>query len=240
MGTDLTRTYDTPFIGREVDLAISPGGYSRRRVAGSFGPARHRRRRTRDREEPDRRRARGHTSICKPDVTTWRQGRCLPLRRRHHLSGPWGELLKAHAGILESDTTSVASGQSSIASFPRAKSSRVVPSAATPAARHRSVVVRRARGAVHRLATVPPAHRRPRPRSARLRGSALGRRIHAGVPGTSDRSRRGRGVARGRDQPDPSCSSGTRTTRTACRTRHSVNLNPALGGRNRAPGRLPF
>ena len=100
-GTDLTRTHDTPFIGREIDLALlkghlrqdrrrrarpsssrwwgSPGSASRRIVAEL-----------------------GAYVDTKPELITWRQGRCLPYGEGITF---WalGEIVKAHAGILESD-----------------------------------------------------------------------------------------------------------------------------------------
>ncbi len=114
LGTDLTRTYDTPFIGREVDLAILRGVFDKT-VAGRsvqlvtvVG-------------EPGLGKSRivaelGAYLDRKPDVTVWRQGRCLPYGDGITY---WalGEILKAHAGILESDATSVA----------QAKLERVLP-----------------------------------------------------------------------------------------------------------------
>jgi class 3 adenylate cyclase/tetratricopeptide (TPR) repeat protein len=104
-GTDLTRTHDTPFIGREIDLALlkaifdktvaadapqlvtvvgEPGLGKSRIVAELFGYI-----------------------DTKPELITWRQGRCLPYGEGITF---WalGEILKAHAGILESDTPQVA------------------------------------------------------------------------------------------------------------------------------------
>ena len=105
LGTDLTRTHDTPFIGREIDLAILRGIFDKTVAATSVqlvtvvG-------------EPGLGKSRivaelGSYVDSKPDLTTWRQGRCLPFGEGITY---WalGEILKAHAGILESDTTSVA------------------------------------------------------------------------------------------------------------------------------------
>ena len=105
LGTDLTRTHDTPFIGREIDLAILRGIFDKTVAATSVqlvtvvG-------------EPGLGKSRivaelGSYVDSKPDLITWRQGRCLPYGEGITY---WalGEILKAHAGILESDTTSVA------------------------------------------------------------------------------------------------------------------------------------
>ena len=48
-GTDLTRTHDTPFIGREIDLALLKGIFDKTR-RGELAPARHRGRGTRARQ----------------------------------------------------------------------------------------------------------------------------------------------------------------------------------------------
>ena len=77
----------------------------------------------------------------------------------------------------------------------------MVPPAPVAASRYRSVVVRRTRGAVHRLAAVPRIHRRPGPDGARLRGHALGRRIDVGLPGVPDPSRRERAAPGRRHRP---------------------------------------
>jgi class 3 adenylate cyclase/tetratricopeptide (TPR) repeat protein len=105
LGTDLARTYDSPFIGREVDLAILRGIFDKTVAASSVqlvtvvG-------------EPGLGKSRivaelGTYVDTRPDLTTWRQGRCLPYGEGITY---WalGEILKAHAGILESDATSVA------------------------------------------------------------------------------------------------------------------------------------
>ncbi len=108
LGTDLTRTHDTPFIGREIDLALLKGIFDKTVAATSpqlvtvVG-------------EPGLGKSRivaelGDYIDGKPDLITWRQGRCLPYGEGITF---WalGEILKAHAGILESDTTDVASAK---------------------------------------------------------------------------------------------------------------------------------
>jgi class 3 adenylate cyclase/tetratricopeptide (TPR) repeat protein len=104
-GTDLTRTHDTPFIGREIDLALLKGIFDKTVASGSpqlvtvVG-------------EPGLGKSRIVAELfgyieTKPELITWRQGRCLPYGEGITF---WalGEILKAHAGILESDAPSVA------------------------------------------------------------------------------------------------------------------------------------
>jgi class 3 adenylate cyclase/tetratricopeptide (TPR) repeat protein len=108
LGTDLTRTHDTPFIGREIDLGLLKGifektvaanapqlitvvgepGVGKSRIVAEFG-----------------------TSVDdRPEPVTWRQGRCLPYGEGITF---WalGEILKAHAGILDSDAPDVATAK---------------------------------------------------------------------------------------------------------------------------------
>ncbi|HET6174570.1 MAG TPA: AAA family ATPase [Gaiellales bacterium] len=113
-GTDLTRTHDSPFVGREIDLAILKGVFDKTVAASSVqlvtvvG-------------EPGLGKSRivaelGEYVDTRPDLVTWRQGRCLPYGEGITF---WalGEILKAHTGILESDSPEVA----------RAKLDRVLP-----------------------------------------------------------------------------------------------------------------
>jgi class 3 adenylate cyclase/tetratricopeptide (TPR) repeat protein len=104
LGTDLTR-HDTPFVGREIDLSILKGLFDKTLAADSpqlvtvVG-------------EPGLGKSRivaelrGYVDGI-PALITWRQGRCLPYGEGITF---WalGEILKAHAGILESDTSRVA------------------------------------------------------------------------------------------------------------------------------------
>jgi class 3 adenylate cyclase/tetratricopeptide (TPR) repeat protein len=105
-GADLIRTHESPFVGREVEKTLLQGLFERsardssvqlvtlvgepgvgksRLVAELFGYL----------EEL-------------PDLITWRQGRCLPYGEGITF---WalGEILKAHAGIYESDAPAAAS-----------------------------------------------------------------------------------------------------------------------------------
>jgi class 3 adenylate cyclase/tetratricopeptide (TPR) repeat protein len=113
-GTDLSRTHDSPFVGREIDLAILKGVFDKTLAARSvqlvtvIG-------------EPGLGKSRivaelGDYVDARPDLVTWRQGRCLPYGEGITF---WalGEILKAHTGILESDPPEVA----------RAKLERVLP-----------------------------------------------------------------------------------------------------------------
>ena len=105
LGTDLSRTHDSPFIGREIDLAMLKGIFDKTVAASSpqlvtvVG-------------EPGLGKSRivaelGAYVDDKPELITWRQGRCLPYGEGITF---WalGEILKAHAGILESDAPDVA------------------------------------------------------------------------------------------------------------------------------------
>ena len=107
-GTDLTRTHDTPFIGREIDLAILKGIFDKTVAANSpqlvtvVG-------------EPGLGKSRivaelGAYIDTEPELITWRQGRCLPYGEGITF---WalGEIVKAHAGILESDAPDVATSK---------------------------------------------------------------------------------------------------------------------------------
>ena len=104
-GTDLTRTHDSPFIGREIDLALLKGIFDKTVASNSVqlvtvvG-------------EPGLGKSRIVAELFayvdgRPDTTIWRQGRCLPYGEGITF---WalGEILKAHTGILESDPSAVA------------------------------------------------------------------------------------------------------------------------------------
>ena len=104
-GTDLTRAHDTPLVGREVDLAILKALYDKSVAARSVqlvtvvG-------------EPGIGKSRIVAELfryidSRPELTTWRQGRCLPYGEGITF---WalGEIVKAHAGILESDASQLA------------------------------------------------------------------------------------------------------------------------------------
>ena len=100
LGTDVTRVHDGPFVGREIDLALMSRGVrqDRRRLHGAAG---HRRRR------PGMGKSRlvaelGRYVDARPELVTWRQGRCLPYGEGITF---WAlsEVVKAHAGILDSD-----------------------------------------------------------------------------------------------------------------------------------------
>ncbi|MGB2874912.1 MAG: adenylate/guanylate cyclase domain-containing protein [Gaiellaceae bacterium] len=107
-GTDLTRTHTTPFVGRELELRLlqdtfqralrdtsvqlvtivgEPGVGKSRLVAEFF-----------------------HYIDDRPELILWRQGRCLPYGEGISF---WalGEIVKAQAGILESDSPEVAAGK---------------------------------------------------------------------------------------------------------------------------------
>ncbi len=107
-GTDITRQYKTPLVGRELEKPLLIGTFERATqqrsvqlvtVVGEPGV--------------------GKTRLvaellayiaAKPDFTRWRQGRCLPYGEGITF---WalGEIVKAEAGILESDSIEVAAAK---------------------------------------------------------------------------------------------------------------------------------
>ena len=93
-GTDLTRTHDTPFIGREIDLALLKGIFDKTVASSSVqlvtvvG-------------EPGLGKTRLVAELfayidARPDFTTWRQGRCLSVRGGDHFLGARGDPESAH------------------------------------------------------------------------------------------------------------------------------------------------
>ena len=107
-GADLTRMHQTRFVGREIDLAILKGVFDKTLAATSpqvvtvIG-------------EPGLGKSRIVAELFayidgKPDLITWRQGRCLPYGEGITF---WalGEIVKAHAGILESDDGATANAR---------------------------------------------------------------------------------------------------------------------------------
>ncbi len=107
-GTDLTRTHTSPFIGREIDLALLKGIFDKAAASSSVqlvtvvG-------------EPGLGKSRLVAELfgyidARPELVTWRQGRCLPYGEGITF---WalGEIVKAHAGILESDDPATATAK---------------------------------------------------------------------------------------------------------------------------------
>ena len=107
-GTDITRTHDTPFVGREIDLSLLRGIFDKTVASNAVqlvtvvG-------------EPGIGKSRIVAELmayadAKTDLVTWRQGRCLPYGEGITF---WalGEIVKAHAGILESDPPAVAASK---------------------------------------------------------------------------------------------------------------------------------
>jgi class 3 adenylate cyclase/tetratricopeptide (TPR) repeat protein len=107
-GSDLTRTHTSPFIGREIDLALLKGIFDKAVASSSVqlvtvvG-------------EPGLGKSRIVAELfgyidARPGFVTWRQGRCLPYGEGITF---WalGEIVKAHAGILESDDPATATAK---------------------------------------------------------------------------------------------------------------------------------
>jgi class 3 adenylate cyclase len=107
-GTDVTRDHATPFVGRELEKPLLIGTLERAvqqrsvqlvTVVGEPGVGKSR--------------LIGELFAyveAKPALTRWRQGRCLPYGEGITF---WalGEIVKAEAGILESDSADVAAGK---------------------------------------------------------------------------------------------------------------------------------
>ena len=107
-GTDITRQYTTPLVGRELEKPLLIGTFERAAQQRSVqlvtlvG-------------EPGVGKSRLVAELfaylgTKPELTRWRQGRCLPYGEGITF---WalGEIVKAEAGILESDSAEVAAAK---------------------------------------------------------------------------------------------------------------------------------
>ncbi len=106
LGTEAEATFATPFIGREFDLGILKQTYQRMlrenstqlvTITGEPGVGK------------SRLLAELFTFVDdEPDIVFWRQGRCLPYGEGITFWA-FGEIVKSHAGILESDSPAEAS-----------------------------------------------------------------------------------------------------------------------------------
>ncbi len=169
----------------------------------------------------------------KPELITWRQGRCLPYGEGITF---WalGEIVKAHAGILESDPPDVATTKLD-AVLPEGDErpwfrQRLLPLLgieATSTAEREELFTAWRRFLEHIA--------EQRPDRARVRGPALGRRRDARVPRAPRRSGRGRAAARGRHRSPRAVRASPRLRATACATPHPINLVAALRGGDRTP-----
>jgi class 3 adenylate cyclase/tetratricopeptide (TPR) repeat protein len=105
-GVDLTRAHESPFVGRELDLALLKGMFDRTLASSSaqlvmvVG-------------EPGLGKSRIVTELiahadARPELVQVRQGHCLPYGEGITF---WalGEILKAHTGVLDSDSPQAAS-----------------------------------------------------------------------------------------------------------------------------------
>lgn len=108
LGDDARRRYDTPFVGRQVDLALLKGFYAKGvdeesvQVVTVVG-------------EPGLGKSRIVSELARhlddqPDLINWRQGRCVPYGEGVTF---WAlsEIVKSHAGILDSDPHDLASSK---------------------------------------------------------------------------------------------------------------------------------
>jgi len=112
LGVDITRSHGGPFIGREIDLALLRGLFDKSVAADAVGLVTVV-------GEPGLGKSRLVAELlsyvdARPGLVTWRQGRCLPYGEGITF---WalGEIVKAHAGILESDPAELASAKLEVA-----------------------------------------------------------------------------------------------------------------------------
>ncbi len=221
LGVDLTRTHQGVYVGREIDLALLKGLFDKSLAASTVqlvtvvG-------------EPGIGKSRivaellAHAQSRAPGLT-WRQGRCLPYGDGVTF---WalGEILKAHAGILETDDPAAAG----------AKIDDVVPAgpdrdwlrqrlrplvgvdASSPAEREELFTAWR---------TFLAASPRPTPRSSCSRTST-GRTTRCSH--SSSTSPTARMASRCSSSPPParSCSSGTARSARICTTRTGSTSPP--------------
>jgi class 3 adenylate cyclase len=116
-GTDVTRRYTTPLVGRQLEKPLLVGTFERAAQQRSVqlvtivG-------------EPGVGKSRLVAELfaylgTKPELTRWRQGRCLPYGEGITF---WalGEIVKAEAGILESDSAEIAAAKLDAAVSPEA------------------------------------------------------------------------------------------------------------------------
>ena len=106
LGIDLTRAHATPFVGREARPPLLDQASSTRPSPTSSASS------PRSSASPGSARAGSSRELlahadAHAELVTWRQGRCLPYGEGISF---WalGELVKAHAGILDSDAPDVA------------------------------------------------------------------------------------------------------------------------------------
>ena len=146
-------------VHRSRDRPRAAEGHLRQDGRGRLAPARHRGRGAGSRQEPDRRRARRlHRRQARPRSPGARGAAC-PTGRASP-SGRSGEIVKAHAGHPRVRSARRSPPTKLEAVLPEGDErpwfrQRLLPLLGIEATSHR-----RARGAVHRLAAVPRAHRR--------------------------------------------------------------------------------
>ncbi len=110
---DLVQPAARALVGRERELDLLARRARARPARTRDAAARDPRRRARNRQVPTRLRALRRSSTRDPELIYWRQGRSPALRRRASRFWALGEMAKAHAGILESDSSAECGGRSS-------------------------------------------------------------------------------------------------------------------------------
>ena len=211
-GTDITRRYTTPLVGRELEKPLSDRDV-RAGGAAALGAAGHDRRRAGGGQEPAGRGA-VRLSGDEAGVDPLAAGALPSVWGGDHVLGVGGDR-QGGGGDPRVRLGGGGGGEAGGGGLPGGAGAAVAVAAARAAGRGGGGLAGGAAGAVHGLAALPGGAGRGPADRARVRGSALGGRGAAGVPGASGRVGGGGAAA-----PSLHCAAG------------AVRAAPGLGGRD--------
>ena len=157
-------------------------------------------------------------------AVTWRQGRCLPYGDGVTF---WalGEIVKAQAGILESDDPETAAAKIDDV-VPAGPDRGLAPPAAAAARRRRCDLVGRARGAVRRLADVPRGASPSATRRSSCSRTSTGPTTRCSPSSSTSPTRPTASRCCSSRRPARSCSSATPTFAAGLPNVNRINLAP--------------